>query len=102
MVDFNIEDNITQEKTLVCSFSRKMDTAECQKVEDQLFDKVVEEKIPVVFDLDEVDYVSSAFLRLCLRVAKEVGPANFSIMNVHPNVKKVFKIAGFDRQLTIT
>jgi len=52
--------------------------------------------------MQDVDYVASAFLRMCLKVVKEVGPRNFSVINVHPNVKKVFKIAGFDKQLSIT
>jgi len=102
MVNFNIEENITEEKNLVCTFGVRMDTTKCQEIEAELLNKVVETKIPVIFDLEEVDYVSSAFLRLCLRIAKEVGTGNFSIINVHPNVKKVFKIAGFDKQLTIT
>ena len=37
-----------------------------------------------------------------IKVAKEVGLGNFSVINVHPNVKKVFKIAGFDKQISIT
>jgi anti-anti-sigma factor len=102
MVNFNIEENITEEKSLVCTFGERMDTVKCQEVETELLNKVVETKMPVIFDVEKVAYVSSAFLRLCLRTAKEVGSGNFSIVNVQPNVKKVFKIAGFDKQLTIT
>lgn len=102
MVNFNIEENITEEKSLICTFGERMDTTKCQEIETELLDKVVETKIPVVFDLMKVDYVSSAFLRLCLRIAKEVETANFSIVNVNPSVKKVFMISGFDKILTIT
>jgi anti-anti-sigma factor len=101
MLRFDIEDDITKEKTLVCSFPNRMDTENCQKVETDIFDKVQESQIPVVFNLEEVDYVASMFLRLCIQIAKKVGTENFSIINLHPNVKKVFMLAGFDKQLNI-
>lgn len=102
MVQYNLESNITDEPKLICAFSERLDTAKCLEIDDELFDKVLESKTPVVFNMQDVDYVASAFLRMCLKVAKEVGPGNFSVINVHPNVKKVFKIAGFDKQMSIT
>jgi len=101
MVQFDIEENITGEKKLVCSFSERLDTENCSKFEDEIYQKVQESKIPVIFDLQHVDYVSSAFLRICLQVSRKVGIENLSIINVHPNVKRVFKIAGFDKQITV-
>ena len=102
MIRYNIEKDITEDPTLVCTFMKRLDTAICQEIENDLFSKVQNTKIPVVFNMQDVDYVASSFLSICLRVAKKVGTENFSIINVHPNVKKVFKIAKFDKQLTIT
>ena len=102
MVQYNLESDATNEPNLICAFTERLDTVNCLKIEDELFDKVRESKTPVVFNLQEVDYVASAFLRICLKVAKEVSPENFSVINVHPNVKRVFKIAGFDKQISIT
>ncbi|NQT33323.1 MAG: STAS domain-containing protein [Candidatus Omnitrophica bacterium] len=102
MVQYNLESNITNEPNLICAFTERLDTANCLEIEDELINKVRESKAPVIFNLQDVDYVASAFLRMCLKVAKEVGPENFSVINVHPNVKKVFKIAGFDKQISIT
>jgi anti-anti-sigma regulatory factor len=48
-----------------------------------------------------VEFVSSAFLRICLVVFKKVGAGRFSIVHVSPWVKKVFKIAGFDHSMDI-
>jgi len=101
MIRFTIEDDITKEKTLVCSFADRMDTENCRKAETEIFNKVRESQIPVVFNLDEVDYIASMFLRLCIQVAKEVDTENFSIINLHPNVKKVFMLAGLDKQINI-
>ncbi len=102
MVQYTLESDITDEPTLICTFSERMDTANCEQVEEELFNKVREAKVPVVFNVQAVDYVASAFLRMCLRAVKEVGANNFSVINVHPNVKKVFKIAGFDKQISIS
>lgn len=96
MVEFDVKG-----KELICSFSGRLDTVSCMKWEDELRGKVQESKVPVIFDLQGVDYIASSFLRICLRAAKEVKSEEFSLINVSPSVKKVFKIAGFDRQLTI-
>lgn len=102
MVQYNLERDITNEPKLICAFTERLDTASCLEIEEELVSKVRESKAPVVFNLQDVDYVASAFLRMCLKIAKEVGTGNFSVINVHPNVKKVFKIAGFDKQMSIT
>jgi len=102
MVQYDMESNITNEPNLVCSFSEQLNTANCLKIQDELLNKVQESKVPVIFDMQDVDYVSSVFLGMCLKVGKEVGFDNFTVVNVHPNVKKVFKIAGFDKQISIT
>ena len=102
MVRYNVEENITGEETLACSFPVRVNTESCAQFEKELFTKVQELKIPVIFDLEKVDYIASMFLGLCMRVAKEVGPQNFTIINTTPNVRKVFKISGFANHITIT
>jgi len=102
MVQYDMESNITDEPNLVCSFTEQMDTANCLKVEEEILNKVRESKVPVIFNMQDVDYVSSVFLGMCLKVSKEIGFPNFTVINVQPNVKKVFKIAGFDKQISIT
>jgi len=96
MVRFTVEDG-----KLVCHFARRLDSVNCAKWEEWLFDKVRETKMPVVFDLQKVNYIASAFLRVCVKVSKEIGSGNLSIINTCPYVKKVFKLSGFDKFLTI-
>ncbi len=50
----------------------------------------------VAFDLAQVEYVVSAFLRICLVSAKQLPKGNFSIISCRPEVKKIFAIARFD------
>lgn len=56
----------------------------------------------IVFDLAQVDYVSSGFMRLCVKTAKEVGQGNFSVINTKPLVMKVFKVAGLGELLQVS
>ena len=79
---------------LLCSFEGALGTAQCSEIEDDLFAKVEETASSVVFDLASVDYVSSAFLRICVGVSKRVDAGSFSIVNSQPPVKKVFMISG--------
>lgn len=81
---------------LVCSFSERMDTKATLSIEKELFEKIKENEGSVVFDLKDVDYIASSFLRICLRAGKMMGKDRFVIIQVAPPVKKVFKIAGFD------
>ncbi len=87
---------------LVCTFPNRLDTETCTRLEPEILRELENFNNSVVFDLSQVDYVSSGFLRICLRVFKRFGADKFSIVNVSPLVKKVFKIAGFDQGMKIT
>ena len=87
------------EGALRCAFNGRLDTAASLTIEGDLLARVAEAGGPVVFDMAGVDYVCSAFLRLCVVMAKR--PAAFSMVHVEPAVKKVFKIAGFDGIMNI-
>jgi anti-anti-sigma factor len=79
---------------LTCILSGKIDTLNCPALENEISEQMKENVTSVLFDLQEVDYISSTFLRIVIRIAKEVGENNFAISNVHPSVMKVFKIAN--------
>lgn len=92
-----------EEGKLVCTFLDRLDTDNCMNFQKELFEKVMSSKNrPVVFNLKDADYVSSMFLGLCMRILKEVGRENFSLINVNPNVKKVFKISCLDKYFAIS
>ena len=81
-------------------FDGRMDTIKCMNAEKEVIESIQESDI-VVFDLKNVDYIASSFLRLCGRASNTVKPGSFSIVNVTPPVKKVFKIAGLADRLNI-
>lgn len=86
---------------LICSFSGSMHTVNCSKIEKELCEKVEKTEGPVVFDLQEVKYIASTFLRICTRVYKKAGPEKFSIINVSSDLMNVFQISGLDRFIDV-
>jgi anti-anti-sigma factor len=78
---------------VVYKFNGRMNLDKCTKCEDKI-ETTIQGAKKVIFDLANVDFVSSAFLRLCGRAAAKVIPGNFRIINVKPIVNKVFKISG--------
>ena len=49
----------------------------------------------LVFDLSQVDYISSAGLRVLLSSQKKMAGKSMKIVNAKPAVKEVFDITGF-------
>ncbi|MDR2116399.1 MAG: STAS domain-containing protein [Planctomycetaceae bacterium] len=93
--------------TLRCVFSGKLDTLTCSNLEDILNKQIngflkKQDTACLVFDLSEVDYISSAFLRLCLCYFKSAGKNNFRIEHPKPDVWEVFQISGFTDIMNIT
>ena len=95
-----------EEKVITLTFTGRMDflavakSIEIIEAEPVMKDWKPENKI--VFDLREVDYIASSFIRICVSYAKQAGRGGFSIANCQPFVKKTFKISGLDEILNIT
>lgn len=85
-----------QDGTLVCSFTGHLDTADCSDFEDRLDEAVEGTQHPVAFDMAGAVFVSSLFLRICLRTLQRVGRERFTLLHVNPSVKRVLKIAALD------
>lgn len=78
-------------------FEQRLDTVTCSGIETELIAELKGTRLPIVFDIGKVDFVSSAFIRICLIAAKQAGGGNFHVANAAPQIKKVFKIAGLDQ-----
>lgn len=104
-IEFNYSET---EKKLLCIISSRMDSAASAAFADEMDRHLQQslEKAPdglkVVFDLERVGYVASAFFRVCLLVAKRLNPGHFAIINCDPLVKKTFAIAGLDKVMQIS
>lgn len=97
MSEFSLKEDV-----LHCAFEGALDMEETKHLSEEIVVQMEKHKpSSVVFDLQKVSYISSAFLRLCLQTYQEIDSENFSIVNLSPHVKKVFKIAGFDKEIKI-
>lgn len=105
-------------RTIICKFSERMDSENSPAAATLIDEKLEElfnnneiqisaensnkfENLKIVFDLQDVNFVSSAFMRNCIMSAKKVHTECFSIINTHPFIKKTFKIAGLDNMMEI-
>jgi len=82
---------------LRCVFDGPMNTTVCGAMAESLQARIDTAGLPVVFDLQGVDYVASAFFRICLVAVKKVGGDKLTIINLSPTCQRMFKIAGLDR-----
>jgi len=90
--DFRLE-----ERTLHCVFAGRLGSNECPQIEDELAERLADPPKAVVFDLEKVDFVSSAFLRVCIRTARRLDGGGLLIVNASSLIKDVLMAAGFDR-----
>jgi len=79
---------------LTCIFSGKFDTVVSESISNDVFDHIQQAKEAVVFDFKNVDYVSSAFLRISIRCARAVPGMKIKIINSLPDIKEVFRVSG--------
>lgn len=102
--------NHQNEKNLLeCFFEGRLDTVASEELNPILHHELTNlqnsnpdfDQSKIMFDLKEVDYIASSFIRICMKTAKQVPQGNFSIVNCNPFVKKTFKIAGLDETLNI-
>lgn len=100
-----------EEKILRCIFRGRMDTIISAQISAELESKFIsltgidDQKTiledTLIFDLKEVNFISSSFIRLCVAVRKRVKTGCFSMENCDPFIKKTFKIAGLDDILNV-
>jgi len=107
----NFEYN-SSEKHLICNFSGRLDTQICISLAEEINSKLQElkqgqgendkpeEKID--FDMTEVTYISSSFIRICLITFNQCKKEKFAIINCDPFLKRTFKIAGLDNLLVVS
>lgn len=86
-----------KDKYLICAFHGRMDSQRSEQSENDVFDRILREKLPVKFDLNDTSYVSSAFLRLCVKCARAVQNAKIHLVNLDPQIKDIFRMTGLER-----
>ena len=94
-----------EENEITAAFNGRLDTLAVQTLNEIIRINLPVKEGPsgekIIFDMKEVDYISSSFIRICVGNAKKAGAGRFSIANCQPFVKKTFKISGLDDVLNI-
>jgi len=108
MLDFDFN---PEERVLTCIFTGRLDTILSTQISAELESKYISLSenadssmlldFSLVFDLKEVSFISSSFIRLCVAGKKRVREGGFCILNSDPFIKKTFKIAGLDETLSV-
>lgn len=78
----------------IVTLTGQLHAAACGAMVDDLMAVCEEAEGPLTFDMADVSFVASSFLRLVLTVNRAKPRDSFSIVNVQPEVRKVFKMAG--------
>ena len=106
MVNFDFD---SLSNTLHCRFTGRLDTENTAHIATDVIAKITdhsggdpEQAFKVIFDIAQVDYIASGFIRVCLQSVRVTKKDNFSIINASPMIKKTFKIAGLDAELNVS
>lgn len=86
---------------LRCVFPPTVDTTAAEGFEDELYAHIAQAEGPVLFDLRDVQYACSAFLRICVNTLHKIGANRLCLVNVPPAVQKVIEVSHLAGQLTI-
>ena len=90
----------TDKNILYIALEGRVDASNAQKVEDEIFAiKNENGGKHTVIDADHLEYVSSAGLRVILKLRKE--EPKLAIINVAPEVYDVFDMTGFTDMMTV-
>lgn len=80
----------------------RVDSATAKAFEARLLQVVNSGAVRVVVDFSELDYISSAGLRVVLVGAKMTrAPRKFALCGMKPHIREVFDVSGFAKILSI-
>lgn len=81
--------------------SGRLDTTTAPELED-FMEKELKDTQELVFDLTDLEYISSAGLRVLLKVQKYMNKkGDFKLTHVSEVIEEIFEITGFSDILTI-
>ena len=90
-----------EEKKLTVKVEGRLDTATAPELENELAE-VLDEAEELVFDLEGLEYMSSAGLRIMLATQKKMSAkGGMTVTNVNDVIGEIFDITGFSDILTI-
>ncbi len=97
-----MEINVSNGKELVLGLKGRLDTTTSQEL-SQKYGEIEVKGDFLVFDFSELEYISSAGLRVLLAIKKDLDSKGkkLIIRNINDVVKEVFNVTGFINILNI-
>jgi len=99
-----MEAEINQENdTTIFTLDGRLDSHSAPLFEQQVNDYLISPSNHLVFNFNNLDYISSAGLRIILNTAKAYKPTPYQFItcSMQDHVQEVFEISGFDSFITI-
>jgi anti-sigma B factor antagonist len=92
-----------QDAVSIFKLNGRLDSNTSQGFEEKIFGAITDGSKQMVIDFKDIDYISSAGLRVILKATKALNREEGKIMlcSMQDYVKEVFEIAGFDAFLPI-
>lgn len=86
-----------ENNALIVALSGRLDTVTAPEYEKRIREIIAEGNSAFVVDFEQLDYISSAGLRVLLLTAKLLKEKNGKVCfaNVNGNVRSVFEMSGF-------
>jgi len=86
-----------QDGITILALKGRLDSNTSDEFEKELFGMVQQGETRFILDFKELDYISSAGLRVLLKTAKELKRANgrFSLCSIKDYIREIFEMSGF-------
>ncbi len=87
----------TQDGILILGLNGRLDATTANDFEQQLMARIADGSVKLVLDLENMDYISSAGLRVLLKAVKELKAKSGTLYLCHVKdyVREVFDLSGF-------
>lgn len=88
----------TDNNVLIVDFEGRLDTQTSGSAADRMDEITAAGNKNILLNLDKLEFISSAGLRVFLRTAKQLGASGGNMKACSPNgvVKEIMEISGFD------
>jgi anti-anti-sigma factor len=95
--------HVKENENMIITIKGRLDAATAP-VADNAIKKIMEEDCPrILFNLNDLEYLSSGGLRVILGVAKELKrkEGKLVLCSLHQFVKEIFEVSGFESLIPI-
>lgn len=92
-----------QSSTLIVHMKGRIDASSAKDLEQQVLQHIQAGETQLILDFSEVDYISSAGLRVVLLIAKQLNGkgGSFKLCKMNEIILNVFEISGFSQLFSI-